>query len=89
MRLSIWERAEMNEYVLLLSKPPFVEFKNTTIFLGRMRHISTFLSLDSIDNLLYAQESKSNDTFTVVLDAGHGGKIRETVEISTMKSILF
>ena len=56
-------------------KPLFVEFKNTTIFLGRMRHISiVFIFLTLSITWLYAQESKSDDTFTVVLDAGHGGK---------------
>ena len=56
-------------------KPLFVEFKNTTIFLGRMRHISiVFIFLILSITWLYSQESKSNGTFTVVLDAGHGGK---------------
>ena len=56
-------------------KPLFVEFKNTTIFLGRMRHISiVFIFLILSITWLYAQESKSDGTFTVVLDAGHGGK---------------
>ena len=56
-------------------KPLFVEFKNTTIFLGRMRHISlVFIFLILSITWLHAQESKSDDTFTVVLDAGHGGK---------------
>ena len=52
-----------------------MEFKNTTIFLGRMRHISiVFIFLILSFTWLYAQESKSDGTFTVVLDAGHGGK---------------
>ena len=56
-------------------KPLFVKFKNTTIFLGRMRHISiVFIFLILSITWLYAQESKSDGTFTVVLDAGHGGK---------------
>ena len=56
-------------------KPLFVEVKNTTIFLGRMRHISiVFIFLILSITWLYSQESKSNGTFTVVLDAGHGGK---------------
>ena len=56
-------------------KPFIVEFKNTTIFLGGMRHISiVFILLILSITWLYAQESKSDDTFTVVLDAGHGGK---------------
>ncbi|MEC7454159.1 MAG: N-acetylmuramoyl-L-alanine amidase, partial [Bacteroidota bacterium] len=40
-----------------------------------MRHISlVFIFLILSITWLHAQESKSDDTFTVVLDAGHGGK---------------
>ena len=56
-------------------KPLFVEFKNTTIFLGTVRHlVLVFVSLIFTIAALHSQESLSNDTFTVVLDAGHGGK---------------
>ena len=40
-----------------------------------MRHISiVFIFLILSITFFYAQELKSDDTFTVVLDAGHGGK---------------
>ena len=56
-------------------KPLFVEFKNTTIFLGTIRHLFiVFVSLIFTIAALHSQESLSNDKFTVVLDAGHGGK---------------
>ena len=64
----------MNMYYFC-QKPLFVEFKNTTIFLGTIRHlVIVFVSLIFTIAALHSQESLSNDTFTVVLDAGHGGK---------------
>jgi N-acetylmuramoyl-L-alanine amidase len=64
----------MNMYYFC-QKPLFVEFKNTTIFLGTIRHlVLVFVSLIFTIATLHSQESLSNDTFTVVLDAGHGGK---------------
>ena len=56
-------------------KPLFVEFKNTTIFLGTVRHL---VLVSIVFNLcltaLHSQKSQDKDVFTVVLDAGHGGK---------------
>jgi N-acetylmuramoyl-L-alanine amidase len=56
-------------------KPLFVEFKNTTIFLGNIVHLLLALSFVVISStMLYSQNTVSKDKFTVVLDAGHGGK---------------
>ena len=56
-------------------KPFFVEFKNTTIFLGTVRDlILAFIVSALYLTAMYSQKSKDNDVFTVVLDAGHGGK---------------
>lgn len=64
----------MNMYYFC-QKPLFVEFKNTTIFLGTIRHLILVFSFFTLTlTALYSQGSQTNDTFTVVLDAGHGGK---------------
>ena len=64
----------MNMYYFC-QKPLFVEFKNTTIFLGTIRHLVLVFSFFTLTlTALYSQGSQTNDTFTVVLDAGHGGK---------------
>ena len=56
-------------------KPLFVEFKNTTIFLGTVRHlVLVFIVFNFSLTILYSQKSQDKDVFTVVLDAGHGGK---------------
>jgi N-acetylmuramoyl-L-alanine amidase len=56
-------------------KPLFVEFKNTTIFLGNIVHLLLALSFVVISStMLYSQDTVSKVKFTVVLDAGHGGK---------------
>jgi N-acetylmuramoyl-L-alanine amidase len=56
-------------------KPFIVEFKNTTIFLGTVRHfVLAFIFFALSLTALYSQKSQNNDVFTVVLDAGHGGK---------------
>ena len=64
----------MNMYYFC-QKPLFVEFKNTTIFLGTVRHL---VLVSIVFNLcltaLHSQKSQDKDVFTVVLDAGHGGK---------------
>ena len=64
----------MNMYYFC-QKPLFVEFKNTTIFLGTVRHL---VLVSIVFNLcltaLHSQKSQGKDVFTVVLDAGHGGK---------------
>ena len=56
-------------------KPFFVEFKNTTIFLGTLRDfvLAFIVTVHSL-TAIYSQKSQDNDVFTVVLDAGHGGK---------------
>ena len=56
-------------------EPFFVEFKNTTIFLGTVRHFVLVITF-SIFSLtsLHSQKYQDKDVFTVVLDAGHGGK---------------
>ena len=56
-------------------KPFFVEFKNTTIFLGTVRDfvLAFIVTVHSL-TAMYSQKSQDNDVFTVVLDAGHGGK---------------
>ena len=64
----------MNMYYFC-QKPLFVEFKNTTIFLGTVRHfvlVSIAFTLFLTD--LHSQKFEDKDVFTVVLDAGHGGK---------------
>ena len=64
----------MNMYYFC-QKPLFVEFKNTTIFLGTVRHlILVFIVFTFTLTTLYSQKSQDMDVFTVVLDAGHGGK---------------
>ena len=64
----------MNMYYFC-QKPLFVEFKNTTIFLGTVRHlVLVFIVFTFSLTTLYSQKSKDKDVFTVVLDAGHGGK---------------
>ena len=80
------ERAEMSEYVLLLPKALFVEFKNTTIFLGTARHLVLVIAPALLTEM--ARKNLDNDVFTVVLDAGHGGKDSGNRETSIMKNIL-
>jgi N-acetylmuramoyl-L-alanine amidase len=64
----------MNMYYFC-QKPLFVEFKNTTIFLGTVRHlVLVFIVFTFSLTILYSQKSQDKDVFTVVLDAGHGGK---------------
>ena len=64
----------MNMYYFC-QKPLFVEFKNTTIFLGTVRHlVLVFIVFTFSLTTLYSQKSQDKDVFTVVLDAGHGGK---------------
>ena len=64
----------MNMYYFC-QKPLFVEFKNTTIFLGTVRHlVLAFIVFTFSLTTLYSQKSQDKDVFTVVLDAGHGGK---------------
>ena len=56
-------------------KPFFVEFKNTTIFLGTVRDFVLAFIVSALPlTAIYSQKSQDNDVFTVVLDAGHGGK---------------
>ena len=64
----------MNMYYFC-QKPLFVEFKNTTIFLGTVRHlVLVFIVFTFSLTILYSQKFQDKDVFTVVLDAGHGGK---------------
>ena len=64
----------MNMYYFC-QKPFFVEFKNTTIFLGTVRDLILAFIISALYlTAMYSQKSKDNDVFTVVLDAGHGGK---------------
>lgn len=64
----------MNMYYFC-QKPLFVEFKNTTIFLGTVRHlVLVFIVFTFSLTILYSQKFQDEDVFTVVLDAGHGGK---------------
>lgn len=64
----------MNMYYFC-QKPLFVEFKNTTIFLGTVRHlVLVFIVFTLCLTTLHSQKSQDKDVFTVVLDAGHGGK---------------
>ena len=64
----------MNMYYFC-QKPLFVEFKNTTIFLGTVRHLVLVSIVFALPlATLFSQKSQDKDMFTVVLDAGHGGK---------------
>ena len=64
----------MNMYYFC-QKPLFVEFKNTTIFLGNVRHLVLVSIVFTLClTALHSQKSQVKDVFTVVLDAGHGGK---------------
>ena len=64
----------MNMYYFC-QKPLFVEFKNTTIFLGTVRHLVLVSIVFALPlATLFPQKSQDKDMFTVVLDAGHGGK---------------
>ena len=64
----------MNMYYFC-QKPLFVEFKNTTIFLGTVRHLVLVSIVFTLClTALHSQKSQVKDVFTVVLDAGHGGK---------------
>ena len=64
----------MNMYYFC-QKPLFVEFKNTTIFLGTVRHlVLVFIVFTLCLTTLRSQISQDKDVFTVILDAGHGGK---------------
>ncbi len=64
----------MNMYYFC-QKPLFVEFKNTTIFLGNVRHLVLVSIVFTLClTALHSQKSEDKDVFTVVLDAGHGGK---------------
>ncbi len=64
----------MNMYYFC-QKPLFVEFKNTTIFLGTVHHlVLVFIVFTFSLTILYSQKFQDKDVFTVVLDAGHGGK---------------
>ena len=64
----------MNMYYFC-QKPLFVEFKNTTIFLGTVRHLILVSIVFTLClATLHSQKSQDKDVFTVVLDAGHGGK---------------
>ena len=64
----------MNMYYFC-QKPLFVEFKNTTIFLGNVRHLVLVSIVFTLClTALHSQKSQDKDMFTVVLDAGHGGK---------------
>ena len=64
----------MNMYYFC-QKPSFVEFKNTTIFLGTVRHLAlVFIVFLLSFAALYSQKPTDKNVFTVVLDAGHGGK---------------
>ena len=64
----------MNMYYFC-QKPLFVEFKNTTIFLGTVRHLVLVSIVFTLClTALHSQKSQDKDVFTVVLDAGHGGK---------------
>ena len=64
----------MNMYYFC-QKPLFVEFKNTTIFLGTVRHlVLVSIAFTLCLTALHSQKFQDKDVFTVVLDAGHGGK---------------
>lgn len=64
----------MNMYYFC-QKPLFVEFKNTTIFLGTVPHLVLVSIVFTLClTALHSQKSQDKDVFTVVLDAGHGGK---------------
>ena len=64
----------MNMYYFC-QKLLFVKFKNTTIFLGTVRlNVLVFIVFPLSLTSLYSQNYQDKDVFTVVLDAGHGGK---------------
>ena len=65
----------MNEYVLLLPKALFCRIQKYDYFFGNCSRSYSCLFVSALYlTAMYSQKSKDNDVFTVVLDAGHGGK---------------